>query len=162
MGTRLTVSVALAVYRAHPPLKGIGILCFSVSSSVFYPHPTSALPRGNFTRTNTYQQKKSPSNIRTLPEPNILLHLHHSNKPIVKFDRHLRPACGSKQALLRGLRPNSVSPQETQYGVCPSRFIYCDIWKLATLTASQFPLSISSPTELQRSLPTRQLRLGME
>jgi hypothetical protein len=80
-------------------LKDIRILCFSVSSSLFYPHPTSALSA-------------------TSLEPT------HINKDI---------------------------PLEYQYSVCPSRFIYCDIWKLATLTASQVPLSVSSPTKLQRS-----------
>jgi hypothetical protein len=37
--------------------------------------------------------------------------------------------------------PPSRSAQKVQCGVRPSRCIYCDIWKLATLICSHIPLS---------------------
>ena len=52
-----------------------------------------------------------------------------------------RQPCRSKQALLRGLRPNSISNQTNLCGICSSRCIYCDIWKLAALVSSHVPLS---------------------
>lgn len=65
-----------------------------------------------------------------------------------------RAPCRSKQALLRGLKPNLSSQQKTLCGVCPTRCIYCDIWKLATLVAARVPLSqrlTSSSNKLHRS-----------
>lgn len=47
--------------------------------------------------------------------------------------------CRSKQALMRGLRPNAQ--QKIVCGVCTRRCIFCDIWKLATLVYTRTPLS---------------------
>ncbi|KAI9878044.1 MAG: hypothetical protein M1823_007013, partial [Watsoniomyces obsoletus] len=60
-------------------------------------------------------------------------------------------SCPSRQAILRGLRPNTQ--QRVVCAVCPGRCIYCDIWKLATLIFTRIPLSnksTSSP-KLHRS-----------
>jgi hypothetical protein len=48
--------------------------------------------------------------------------------------------CESEEALRLGARPNR-SAQKVQCGVCTTRCIYCDIWKLATLICSHTPLS---------------------
>ena len=48
-------------------------------------------------------------------------------------------SCKSRQAILRGLRPNAQ--QKVVCGICTSRCIYCDIWKLASLIFTRIPLS---------------------
>ena len=66
--------------------------------------------------------------------------------------------CKYRKALLRGFRP-SAQNQKVICGVCPTRCIYCDIWKLATLVYCHAPTvlkshsrqSSSSPTTLSRS-----------
>lgn len=60
-------------------------------------------------------------------------------------------SCRSKQALLRGIHPSPH--QKIQCGVCTSRCIFCDIWKLATLVTTHVPLSSrysTTPSRLQR------------
>ena len=61
-------------------------------------------------------------------------------------------SCKSRQAILRGLRPNAQ--QKIVCGICPTRCIYCDIWKLATLIFTRVPLTnkyISSSPKQHRS-----------
>lgn len=51
-------------------------------------------------------------------------------------------SCPSKQAIMRGFRPQSPSHQQKVFcGVCSSRCIFCDIWKLAVLVTSRIPLT---------------------
>ena len=59
--------------------------------------------------------------------------------------------CRSKQALLRGIKPSQQ--QKNQCGVCTSRCIFCDIWKLAMLVSAHIPVSqrISTSSKLHRS-----------
>jgi hypothetical protein len=61
-------------------------------------------------------------------------------------------SCKSRQALMRGLRPNAQ--QKIVCGVCPTRCIYCDIWKLATLIFTRVPLT-SKYTSSPRSRSSR-------
>jgi hypothetical protein len=66
--------------------------------------------------------------------------------------------CKYRKALLRGFRP-SAQNQKAICGVCPSRCIYCDIWKLATLVYCHAPAALklhsrqssSSSSTLSRS-----------
>ena len=59
-------------------------------------------------------------------------------------------SCKYRKALLRGFRP-SPQNQKAVCGVCPSRCIYCDIWKLATLVYSHAPAALRSPTRQSSS-----------
>lgn len=61
--------------------------------------------------------------------------------------------CRSKQALLKGLRPNPQ--QKSVCGVCTRRCIFCDIWKLATLVYSRVPLSEKYGTSQPKSQSSR-------
>lgn len=58
--------------------------------------------------------------------------------------------CKYRKALLRGFRP-SAQNQKVIYGVCPSRCIYCDIWKLATLVYCHAPAALKSPSRQSSS-----------
>src|SRR5271170_5578093 len=58
--------------------------------------------------------------------------------------------CPSKPLLLRGIRPTPLQTNtKSPCGVCPTRCIYCDIWKLAVVVYSQVPLRSSPPLSPQ-------------
>jgi len=58
--------------------------------------------------------------------------------------------CKFRHALLRGLRPNGQT-HKIQCGVCPTRCIYCDIWKLATLIYSHVPTALKPKSHSRQS-----------
>ena len=61
--------------------------------------------------------------------------------------------CKYRKALLRGFRP-SAQNQKVICGVCPSRCIYCDIWKLATLVYCHAPAALKSHSRQSSSSST--------
>lgn len=75
----------------------------------------------------------------------------HTTTPsdMASHQRSAHPFCKAKRLLLRDIRPTPNS--QSQYllrkaDICPSRCIYCDIWKLALLVYSRQNQQPNSPT----------------
>jgi len=60
--------------------------------------------------------------------------------------------CRAKQALLRGMRPNSR--QKINFHVCPTHCIFCNIWQLATIVSSHIPLHTRHGLQRHNTYPS--------
>jgi len=127
------------------PSEGIRFLSFAPSAI----SPPSIINR----------QPLLPSQSHSINYQGFVLHSHNSapsspHQGSTHSTTMSRTACRSKQALLRGLRPNPSSPQKIQCGVCTHHCIFCDIWKLATLVASHALSSVPTSPKLQHRTST--------